>query len=46
MYRYWKAQYELELANGIKTNNKKLIAESKKTLARLEEINKDLEFKR
>ena len=46
MYRYWKAQYELELNLGIQTNNKKQIAESKQTLAQLEENYKDLEFAR
>ena len=37
MYLNWKAQAELELANGVKTTNHKLIEESKKTLAQLEE---------
>ena len=46
MYRYWKAQYKLELKLGIQTNNKKQIAESKQTLAQLEENYKDLEFAR
>ena len=46
MYRYWKAQYELELKLGIQANDKKQIAESKRTLAQLEENYKDLEFAR
>ena len=31
----WIAQYELELQNGIRSNNQKLIDSSKKTLAKL-----------
>tara|TARA_R100000700_G_C3099709_1_gene97314 strand:- start:145 stop:312 length:168 start_codon:yes stop_codon:yes gene_type:complete len=46
MYRHWKAQYELELKLGIQANDKKQIAESKQTLAQLEENYKDLEFTR
>ena len=42
MYRYWKAQYQLELKNAVQTNDHKLIEESKKTLAQLEENYKDI----
>ena len=44
MYLNWKAQAELELANGVKTTNHKLIEESKKTLAQLEENYKDVDL--
>ena len=37
MYRNWKAQYQLELKNGVQAADHKLIEESKKTLAQLEE---------
>jgi len=35
MHDYWTAQYELELQNGIRSNNQELIDSSKKTLAKL-----------
>ena len=44
MYLNWKAQAELELANGVKSANHKLIEESKETLAKLEENYKDVEL--
>ena len=44
MYLNWKAQTELELANGVKSADHKLIEESKKTLARLEENYKDVDL--
>ena len=42
MYLNWKAQYQLELKNAVQANDHKLIAESKKTLAQLEENYKDI----
>jgi len=44
MYLNWKAQAELELANGVKSADHKLIEESKKTLAELEENYKDVDL--
>ena len=42
MYRNWKAQLQLELKNRVKAANNKLIEESKKALAQLEENFKDI----
>ena len=42
MYRNWKAQLQLELKNRVKAANHKLIEESKKALAQLEENFKDI----
>jgi hypothetical protein len=42
MYRNWKAQYQLELKNAVQAPDSKLIEESKKTLAQLEENFKDI----
>ena len=42
MYRNWKAQYQLELKNAVQAADHKLIEESKKTLAQLEENYKDI----
>ena len=42
MYRNWKAQYQLEHKNGVQAADHKLIEESKKTLAQLEENFKDI----
>ena len=44
MYLNWKAQAELELLNGVKACDRKLIDESKKTLAQLEENYKDVDL--
>jgi len=42
MYLNWKAQYQLELKNAVQAADSKLIEESKKTLAQLEENFKDI----
>jgi len=44
MYLNWKAQLELELKVGVKANNRKLIDETRETLARLEENYADLDL--
>ena len=44
MYLNWKAQLELELQNHVKAHNRKLIDESRKTLAQLEENYKDVDL--
>lgn len=41
-YKNWKAQYQLELKNGVQAADHKLIEESKKILAQLEENYKDI----
>ena len=44
MYLNWKAQLELELQNRVKSHDRKLIDESRETLAQLEENYKDVDL--